>query len=172
MGVAAAKTEDDRAPDHEEDAPAAAREDDDLAPDLVDGDDDRPRITDPDLLDDRERHKRNANEALLLPSRQQSRDQPPATRAAADHEIDLALETDRLHETEASPDLARDPDLSPDRKILPCTSNYFTPACLPNFSNLLKRNSRTPRFIEIDYHRSKFNASILGLHFLMKTAVS
>lgn len=107
-----------------------------------------------------------------MPSHQRSRDQLPATRAAADPEIDLALETDRPHETEASPDLARDPDLAPDRKILPCTS-IVTPVFLPNFSNLLKRNSRTPRYIiKIDYHRSKLIASILGLHFSIKTAIS
>jgi hypothetical protein len=108
--------------------------------------------------------------SFLAPSHQRSRDRPPATRAAADHEIDLALETARLLETEASPDLARDPDLAPDRKILPCTR--YNRVFLPIFSNLLKRNSRIPRFIEIDYHRSKLNASILGLHFSMKTAVS
>jgi len=120
----------------------------------VDDDEDRPRITgteadreiegievdhmiDPDLLDVREHQKRLVKEALLLLSHQPSLDQPPATRAAADHEIDLALETDRLRETEASPDLARDPDLAPDRKILPCTS-IVTHVFLPNFSNLLK----------------------------------
>jgi len=122
----------------------------------VDGDEDRPLITgteadrkiveivvdhmiDPDLLDVREHQKRLVKEALLLLSHQQSLDQPPATRAAteADHEIDLVLEKDPLRENEASPDLARDPDLAPDRKILPCSS-IVTHVFLPSFSNLLK----------------------------------